>query len=252
VNDRTRGSVFADPDVARAYRRRAPYGAETFAVLEGLLVEPRVVLDLGSGNGVLAREMTRFADRVDAVDPSASMIEQGRALPRGNDPKLRWILGTAEDVRLNGPYGLATAGTSVHWFDAARVMPRVNAALAPGARLAIVDIDDGAHPMSGMLEIFDRYSEGHHHEVAEVLDDLVTQGHFAREGQRRLTPVTVRRSLDEYLEYLHSTSDFARVRLGSRADAFDADVRALFAKEGLDAIERQYVTVVTWGRPVAK
>ena len=250
--DRALGAVFADAAVARAYRQRAPYAPETVSVLESLVVGPRVVLDLGAGNGPLAREMIRFAERVDAVDPSAAMIAVGRTLPNGADPKLRWILGTAEGARLDGPYGLATAGTSVHWFDAARVMPRVDAALAPGARLAIVDIDDGPHPMPSMLEIFDRYSERHHHEVAEVVDELVTQGHFAREGERRLTPVTVRRSLDEYLEYLYSTSDFARVQLGSRANAFDADVRAVFAREGRDAIERQYVTVVTWGRPVAR
>jgi len=251
MTDRAMGAVFRDPEVARAYRRRAPYAPETFAVLEDLVVGPKAILDLGAGNGQLAREMVVFAERVDAVDPSRAMIAEGQKLPNGLDPKLRWILGAAEDAPLDGPYGLATAGTSVHWLDATRVMPRLDAALVPGARFAIVDIDDGAHPMPGMLDIFDRYSEGHHHDVAEVVDDLVARGHFTLEGQRRLTPVTVRRSLDEYLEYLHSTSDFARVRLGSRADAFDAEVRALFAREGTDAIERRYVTVVSWGRPVA-
>jgi SAM-dependent methyltransferase len=251
VSDRARGAVFADPDVARAYRRRAPYGAETFAVLEGLLVEPRVILDLGSGSGSLAREMTRFADRVDAVDPSAPMIQEGRRLPRGSDPKLRWILDSAEDARLDGPYGLATAGSSVHWFDAARVMSRLAAALAPRARFAIVEIDGVEQPMPGMLEIFRRYSESHHRELTEVVQELVAAGQFVREGEQRIAPVTARWTLDEYVEYLHSTSDYAPVRLGARAAAFDADVRALFAREGMTAIEREYVTVVTWGRPVA-
>jgi SAM-dependent methyltransferase len=252
VSDRARGAVFADPDVARAYRRRAPYGAEAFAVLEGLLVEPRVILDLGSGNGSLAREMTRFADRVDAVDPSAPMIQEGRKLPRGTDPKLHLILGTAEGARLEGPYGLATAGLSVHWFDAAQVMSRLTSALAPRARLAIVELDGVEQPMPGMLEIFRRYSESHHRELTEIVQELVAAGQFVREGEQRIAPVMVRRTLDEYLEYLHSTSDYAPVRLGARAAAFDADVRALFAREGMTAIEREYVTVVTWGRPVAK
>lgn len=247
----TLGEVFRNVDVARAYRQRASYHKETFTILESLLVEPRAVLDLGAGSGALAREMLRFASRVDAVDPSAAMIDEGRRLPQGSDPKLRWILGTAEEAPLDGPYGLATAGASVHWLDAARVMPRLAAALAPGAKLAIVEMDDGAHPLPGMLEIFRRYSElTHHRELQEVVRDLEASGHFVREGERRIAPVVVRRSLDEYVEFLHSTSAYARVQLGARAAAFDADVRALFAREGMTAIEREYVTVVTWGRPV--
>jgi SAM-dependent methyltransferase len=251
VSYRHRGAVFGDPDVARAYRQRSPYGAETFRILEGLLAEPRVVLDLGSGSGSLAREMTRFADRVDAVDPSAAMIQEGRKLPHGSDPKVRWVLGTAEDANLDGPYGLATAGTSVHWFDPARVMPRLVAALAPGARFAIVEIDDGEHPMPGMFEIFDRYSDLHHSDLDDVVRELVADGLFVREGEQRTAPVTIRRTLSEYVEYLHSTSEFAPAQLGARAAAFDSDVRELFAREGMTAIEREYVTVVTWGRPVA-
>ena len=252
ANGRALGAVFADPDVARAYRQRPPYAEDTFTVLEGLLVGPRIVLDLGSGSGPLAREITRFAQRVDAVDPSAAMIAEGQWLTGGRDPRLRWINGTAEDAPLDPPYGLATAGTSVHWFDPARVMPRLAAALVPGAKLAIVEVDDGEHPLPGMVEILRRYSEAHHREVTEVVRDLVAGGHFEREGERRLAPVTVRRSLDEYLEYLHSTSAYARVQLGPRADAFDAEVRALFGRLELTAIEREYVTVVTWGRPVAR
>lgn len=108
--------VFADVDVARTYRFREPYPAEIFTILEGLVREPRVILDIGAGSGALAREIVRFATRVDAIDPSAALIAEGRRLPHGDDQKLRWVSGTSEEAALNGPYGLITAGASIHWI----------------------------------------------------------------------------------------------------------------------------------------
>ena len=263
----TLGEVFMDTDVARAYRQRAPYPAETFTILEQLLVEPRTVLDAGAGNGALARPMTRFARRVDAVDPSVAMIAEGRRQPSGDDPRLHWITGTAEDAPLEPPYGLITAGSSLHWMDLARVMPRFAAALAPGARFAVLETDDGEHPLPEMLQIIERYSElSHHADLADTLKGirvasgcrhgsdkaLDASGSFVQEGEERTAPVTLRRSVDDYLEFLHSTSTLARVRLGHRAEAFDSDVRDLFARNGLTAMERQVVGVVVWGRPVTR
>jgi len=243
--------VFTDADVARAYRQRAPYPEETFAILEELVVGPRTVLDAGAGTGGLARRMLRFADRVDAVDPSAAMIDEGRRLPGGDDPRLRWINGTAEEAPLDPPYGLITTGQSLHWMDAARVMPRFAAALAPGARLAILEPDDGDYQLrEEMWDVIARYSElDHHSEFPEMVAELEASGRFVREGERRTAPARLSRTVDEHLEFLHSTSTLARVRLGGRAGHFDAEVRDLFAQRGISIIERQVVGVVVWGRP---
>lgn len=244
--------VFADVDVARAYRYREPYPAETFTILEGLVCGPRAILDIGAGSGALAREMVRFATRVDAIDPSAALIAEGRRLPHGDDQKLRWIPGTSEEAPLNGPYGLITAGASIHWMDAARTMPRLAAALATGAKLALIDMSVGEHPLPEMIDLIIRYSEVEHHkELSGVVTDLEASGHFSREGERRTATSVVRRSLNEYLEFLHSTSTLARVRLGTRAQQFDEDVRALFERRGMTEIEREYAATVIWGLPMA-
>ena len=57
------GRAFADEEVARSYRHRQPYPAEVFTVLEGLLVEPRTILDAGCGPGALTIGLSRFAER---------------------------------------------------------------------------------------------------------------------------------------------------------------------------------------------
>lgn len=245
--------VFADADAARAYRQRAPYPEETFAILEELLVEPRTVLDAGTGNGALARGMLRFARRVDALDPSVAMIDEGRRLPGGDDLRLHWIVGTAEEAPLNPPYGLITAGSSLHWMDPDQAMSRFGAVLASDARLAILETDDGEHPLPEMLDVIRRYSElTHHTDLPEMLVALEATGRFAREGEWRTAPVPLRRSVEEYIEFLHSTSTLARVRLGDRAARFDTELRELFARHGMSFIERQVVGVVVWGRPVAR
>src|SRR5437870_6404744 len=106
MNDLRLGEAFADREVAALYRHRPPYPRAIFEILERLLVEPRTILDVGAGTGALARELVGYAARVDALDPSEAMIAEGRRLPQGDDPRLRWTLGRAEDGPVDPPYGL--------------------------------------------------------------------------------------------------------------------------------------------------
>ena len=71
------GGVFGFPGVAKAYRHRPPYPDEVFDVLESLISDrPRTVLDIGAGEGALARPLARRADHVDALDISAAMVAE--------------------------------------------------------------------------------------------------------------------------------------------------------------------------------
>lgn len=247
----TLGGVFSDAEVARLYRHRAPYPEGVFAILRRLLVAPRRVLDVGAGTGALARRMLAFAEHVDAVDPSAAMIEEGRRLPAGNDDRLHWVAGLAEDAPLLPPYGLITAGASVHWLDPDVALPRLRDALAPGAVLAIVDAVNVHGPYhADVLAVIEEHSElEHHKETEELVDDLRAAGRFAVEGRERTEPMAFEQSVDDYLEMLHSTSTLARVRLGDRSARFDEQIRAVFARHGLEHIRVDVVGVVVWGRP---
>ena len=74
------------------------------------------MLDLGAGEGPLARPLAARVDQVDAVEISAAMVSEGRRRPGGDAANLRWIIGAAETARLGGPYALVTAGASMHWM----------------------------------------------------------------------------------------------------------------------------------------
>jgi SAM-dependent methyltransferase len=249
--------VFTDAEVARLYRRRPTYPPETFEILDRLMVEPRAVLDVGAGTGAVARRLLRYAMRVDAVDPSAAMIAEGRQLPGGDDPRLRWITGPAETAPLDPPYGLITAGTSLHWMDLDQVMPRFAAALAPGGKIAVMEVVEtpiGPTPWNdAATEIIKQYSELKADRVdsfGAVLADIEARGLFAQDGDQLTRPTKTTLTVSDWLEWMHSTSTLARVRLGDRAAQFDADLRALFDRLGLTRFEFEIKGRVVWGRPV--
>ena len=247
------GEVFGDHEVAALYRHRPPYPQGIIDILARLLVEPRTVLDAGAGTGALARELVPFAERVDALDPSASMIAAGRLLRNGNDPRIRWTLGRAEDASVDPPYGLITCGASLHWMDHAVVLPRFRTMLAPGAKLAIADIEN-VHPSTGVrdavLSLIVRYSPIEHHvSTREMIDDLVARGLLIIEGSEATAPLAFEQSVEEYVGLLGSTASLNRTTLGARAGDLEREVRAAFASYGIERVRYDVVGTVAWGRP---
>ena len=242
------GGVFAENAVARAYRSRPPYPAAVFALLRRRVVPPWHVLDAGAGTGALARGMTAFAEGVNAIEPSVAMIDEGRGLPGGSDPRLRWIVGRAEDAPLNPPYGLITCGASLHWMDAEIVLPRFRDALAPDARLAIIDNENVHGPYrEAVWAITDRYAAvARHPETPDAVAAVRASGLFAIEGEERTEPAPFEQSVDEYIEFLHSTSVLTRAQLGERAAAFDGEVRAVLARHGIERLRYGVVGTVVW------
>jgi len=242
------GEIFADEAVARAYRCRPPYPTSVYTLLRRRLVQPGRVLDAGAGTGALARWMTAFAEQVDAVEPSAAMIEEGRRLPGGSDRRIRWIAGRAEDAPLDPPYGLITCGASLHWMDAGVVLPRFRGALAPGARLAVVDIENVHGPYrEAVWAVTDRHAAvARHPETPDAIQAVRASGLFMIEGEERTEPTPFEQSVDEYIEFLHSTSVLTRLQLGERAAAFDDEVRAVLARHRLDRMRYDVIGSVTW------
>ncbi len=247
--DRT--DVFDDREVAELYRYRPPYPRPIFAALERLLVAPRTVLDAGAGTGALARTLVTFAARVDALDASEAMVEVGRSLPGGRSRRLRWIVGRAEQATLTPPYGLIACGASLHWMDLETVLARFHAVLQAQAVVAVVDTENehGAY-REEVWALNERYGGAHHHAGwREIVERLDANGHFDVLGVERTPAVAFRQSVHDYIEYLHTTSALARTRLGRRAEAFDADLRAIFARYNLDELSYGVRGLLAWGRP---
>ncbi len=132
--------TFRYPGVAAAYACRPPYPPEVFDILDSLIVdEPRRVLDIGAGDGEIARPLTKRVAHVDAVEISPAMVDAARRRPGGDRPNLTWLVEPAETMSVSGPYALVTAGASLHWMDGRRTLARIARVLSPRAVFAVVD-----------------------------------------------------------------------------------------------------------------
>lgn len=243
---------FKDRGVVEAYRHRPPYPAEVFAILAELLTgEARHVLDVGCGSGNIARQLVARVERLDAVDFSRPMIEHGKQLPGGDHPRLRWLQGRVEEVALDPPYALVTAGESLHWMEWDVVLPRFRAVLAPGGYLALVEHDTVPDPWATLGEIIPRYRTDGGYQPYAMIAELERHGLFRKVGERRTAPVPFVQAVDDYIESYHSRSGFSRERMGpSRAAAFDREARGILRRSYPDGVISLHVAgSVVWGTP---
>ncbi|MEV0616758.1 class I SAM-dependent methyltransferase [Nonomuraea sp. NPDC050404] len=249
---------FQDPDVAAAYVHRPPYPAEAFDVLESLTSGggPRRVLDLGAGEGSLARPLAERVDHVDAVEISPAMAAVGRSRPGGDRPNLSWHIEAAETMTVTGPYELVTAGASLHWMDWEPTLARVAGLLAPGAVLAIVEQSDRVEWRDALIEVIVRYSRDPDYDPAFSLpDELSRLGLLEVRGRHETAPVAFRQAVGHYVERFHSTASLARALMPPRdAAEFRAEVERVVAEHqdaGGELVVRTTATIV-WGTPVSR
>ncbi|MBF6589461.1 MAG: methyltransferase domain-containing protein [Ktedonobacterales bacterium] len=244
---------FQDASIVRAYPHRPPYPAAVFAFLVGLLPQAsRAVLDLGCGTGDLARPLAPLVARVDAVDISAGMLEAARALPGGDQPNLTWIAGSAEAAPVRPPYGLITAGESLHWMAWDVVLPRCHALLVPGGALAIVEREEAPQPwFAELVLLIQRYSTNTAFRPYHLIYELTTRALFTPLGEWLTEFLPHRQTIASFIESLHSRNGFSRDRMPpSAAAAFDDGVRALLAAAFPDGHVTLHVRArITWGTP---
>ena len=254
------GAQFRDQSVAAAYPHRPPYPAATFDVLAGLLTDlPRAVLDVGCGTGDIARRLAPLVAQLDAVDPSAAMIARGRRQPGGDAANLNWIEALVEEAELSPPYGLITAGESLHWLEWATVLPRFAEMLDARGSLALIERDWGSSEAvtDRVYPIIARYSTNRDFRPYNLLDELTTRGLFTVGGTRRVGPEPWQPTIAEYIECRHSQNGLSRERMGASAVAFDEELRAALlalCDEGAltrhdDRLTLRVTATITWGRP---
>lgn len=252
-------AAFQDRNVAASYRYRPRYPPETFGIVAGLIVdEPRNVLDIGCGTGFMARPLAPLVDRIDAVDVSAAMIEEGRRLPGGDHPRLRWIVGRVEDAPLDPPYALATAGDSLHWMDWDVVLPRLADALSPSGLLAILDVESEIVPndesfRQARLELIRRYTTFEEWRPAgfDLLAELKRRGLFREVDRTETHAILFRQSADAYVESYHARASLSWPRMDpDRAAEFDTELRQLVVERVGGEVEMAVRGRIVWGTPL--
>jgi SAM-dependent methyltransferase len=247
------GEQFSDPSVAAAYHLRPPYPDEVFEVLESLIIDhPRVVLDVGTGTGAIARRLVDRVDRVDALDPSSAMIAKGRQMPGGDSARLCWITAPAETATFNPPYALITAGASLHWMEWSVVLPRFREALTSNGVLAVItDIVEDVPWKEPLGAICARHSTNRRFRPYNVVDEIEGRWLFRPLGRHRAAAIPFTQSVEDYVASFHARNGFSRDRMTPAAsDAFDREASALVRPHAPGGkVTLRVSGEIVWGSP---
>jgi ubiquinone/menaquinone biosynthesis C-methylase UbiE len=247
---------FQDQSVVDRYHLRPAYPPEIFTILNELIVdEPRVVLDIGCGTGNITRPLAEYVARIDAVDLSLPMLECARTLPGGDSPKIRWWHGRAEDVELESPYALVTAGESLHWMEWDVVLPRLARVLTPHSMLAIAYVEGqtarSAPWSEGAEQIKQRFSNNPAYQPFDWITASEKEGFFQKLGERQAAPVVAKQTVEDYIAAQHARSTLSLDTMtAEQAKQFDLEMQELllpFAQDGL--LTFSIVSGITWGKP---
>jgi SAM-dependent methyltransferase len=194
-------------------------------------------------------------ERVDAVDFSQAMLAKGKQLTGGDHPHLNWIYGRIEEVPLQPPYALITAGSSLHWMEWDIVLPLFQRILTPHGYLALVDRGaENPSPWDATLvEIVRRYSTNREYEPFDLVEELEQRHLFVQEGAIRTQPILFSQSVEDFIRSIHSMNGFSRQRMGeAAANAFDDEVRKLLTPYQQDGyLTQSTVDTIVWGKPVS-
>lgn len=104
-----------------------------------LCINGQKVLDLGTGTGVLPRNMYQYGAKWTGTDISPEQIEQARILSDAADMKISFQTVSAEQLNFSSEsFDVITACQCFWYFDYEKVMPELAELLKPNGKLLIL------------------------------------------------------------------------------------------------------------------
>lgn len=135
---KTTGKFTDKADIYAKYRPSYPEEYIDYLVSQNELNKERIVADIGSGTGILSRQLLDRGLRVFGVEPNDDMRKMAEESLR-NDAHFNSVKATAENTTLQeNSVDLVTVAQAFHWFDHQAFKVECQRILKPGASVALV------------------------------------------------------------------------------------------------------------------
>ncbi|MCI8604531.1 MAG: class I SAM-dependent methyltransferase [Ruminiclostridium sp.] len=103
----------------------------------GLCIKGQNVLDIGTGTGVIPRNLYRYGADWTAADISENQINQAKLLSEGMD--IHYLTASAEELKFDDDsFDVVTACQCFFYFNHEKVMPKLYRMLKPGGSILIL------------------------------------------------------------------------------------------------------------------
>lgn len=124
------------------YRRGFPSKFYNEITIRGYLNNCVRILDVGTGAGVLARELASRGLDVTGLDRSDELMQQAKRLDQSLGLSIQYKQGVAEQLPFDAnQFDLVTAGQCWHWFDGIAAATEVHRVLKLHGRIIIAHFD---------------------------------------------------------------------------------------------------------------
>ena len=137
-----KGTVFDWGRASKYYAKYRDIYPEEFyqRILDlGLCQSGQTVLDLGTGTGVLPRNLYRYGARFVGVDIEEQQIVEARKLSALKGMDINYIVAAAEDVNFpDNSFDVVTACQSFIYFDQQLIFPKIHRLLKNGGHFCIL------------------------------------------------------------------------------------------------------------------
>lgn len=227
------GSSFQAAEVVDLYLHRPPYAQEIYERIQNFAPSRDALLDLGCGEGKVARQMTKVFDRVFAVDPSANMITLGKSLENGDAENIEWLEATAENAALQGLFDVVTFASSIHWMEPVPLFTKLKKHLKERHLLAIIRGDDPFEPawQEEWLAFLTRWVPK---VTGRALGSLQWEGartqylhHVDRIQEDEFISEPFRQPVEDFIQCQHSRDTFSLSKLGSQKQDFQRELEVI-------------------------
>jgi ubiquinone/menaquinone biosynthesis C-methylase UbiE len=198
------------------------------------------LLDLGCGTGTIALALSKDFEEVVGLDPEPELIQEAESIAaKGGARNVRFLVGGSEDLgELGaglGTFRLVIIGNAFHWMDRAATLRILHDIAESGGGVAVLGGETlGTEPagtegviratIAKWLGDARRAGSGTYEPPKERHEAVISRSAFLGMEQHSVD-VEHRRTIDDFVGFLYSTSYCSPYVLGTKREAFERDLR---------------------------